>query len=36
MIMRVYCVGKVHNMRLGSIMIMVANCVGKVYNMILW
>ena len=28
--------GKVQNMQLGSIMIMVAYCVGKVHNMIPW
>ena len=28
--------GKVQNMQLGSIMIMVAYCVGKVHNRIPW
>ena len=28
--------GKVHNMQLGSVMIMVAYYVGKVHNMIPW
>ena len=36
MIFGAYCVGKVQNMQLGSIMIMVAYCVGKVHNMIPW
>ena len=34
MIFGAYCVGKVHNMHLGSIMIMGAYCVGKVHNML--
>ena len=36
MIMRAYCVGKVHNKPFGSIMIMGAYCVGKVHNMLPW
>ena len=36
MILRAYFVGKVQNMQLDSIMIMVAYCVGKVHNMIPW
>ena len=28
--------GKVQNMQLGGIMIMVAYCVGKIHNMIPW
>ena len=34
MIMGAYCVGKVHNMYLSSIMIFGAHCVGKAHNMI--
>ena len=34
MIFGAYCVGKVHNMLLSSIMIFRAYCVGKVHNML--
>ena len=34
MIFGVYCVGKVHNMLLGSIMIIGAYFVGKVHNIL--
>ena len=34
MIFGAYCVGKVHNINLGGIMIMGAYCVGKVHNML--
>ena len=36
MIIGAYCVGKVQNMQLSSIMKMGAYCVGKVHNMIPW
>ena len=34
MIMGAYCVGKVHNMLLSSIMIFGAYCVGMAHNML--
>ena len=34
MIMGAYCVGKVHNMLLGSFMIIGAYCVDRVHNML--
>ena len=34
MIFGAYCVGKVHNMHLGGLMMMGAYCVGKVHNML--
>ena len=34
MLLRTYCVGKVQNVQLASIMIMVAHCLGKVHTMI--
>ena len=36
MIIGAYCVGKVHNMLLGSILVMGAYCVGKVHKMLPW
>ena len=36
MIIGAYCVCKVHNMLLSSIMIFGAYCVGKVDNMLPW
>ena len=34
--MRAYCVGKVQNMQLGSILILGSYCVGKVFNILPW
>ena len=34
MIFGAYCVGKVHNMNLSTIIIIGAYCVGKVHNML--
>ena len=36
MIMGVYCVGRVHNSYIGSILVMGAYCIGYVYNILPW
>ena len=36
MIFGAYCVGKVHNMLLNSIMIIGAYCVGNAHKMLHW
>ena len=36
MIFGAYCVGKAHNMLIGSIIIIEAYCVGRVQNMLPW